>query len=141
VRPGGARRVTWHGAVLVAVLIAVVLAGAGCTAGTGGRQDAAAAPASTAARSSASPVPTPQPFAYALSTHCGVDEMRIGSTYFAADHPLTAEHRAPAGWDNPEQHGTMTLLSPTRAVFRDDRGHEVSFHARAGATSFSFLCD
>jgi hypothetical protein len=124
------------------VLVAVALVGAGCTADSGGSQRYAARasmPTQSVARSSASPAA--EPFAYDLSTHCGIREARIGSTYFAADHPLVVEFRAPASWDNPEQHGTMTLLSPSRAVFRDDPGHEVYFSAREGATSFSFLCD
>ena len=45
----------------------------------------------------------------------------------------------PAGWGNPSQQGTMTLLSPARAVFRDDAGHQVLFWLRLGATLFKCL--
>jgi len=33
----------------------------------------------------------------------------------------------------------MTLLSPARAVFRDDAGHQVLFWLRLGATLFKCL--
>lgn len=97
-----------------------------------GASPAAAAPAPA---SSAPPAP------YVLLTHCGIDEARIGDTYYEADHPLLVDYGPPAGWDNPEQTGTMTLLSSSRAVFRDDAGHTVYFHARPGATTFKQLCD
>jgi hypothetical protein len=36
--------------------------------------------------------------------------------------------------------GTMTLLSPAEAVFRDHAGHQVQFRLRPGATAFKHLC-
>lgn len=79
---------------------------------------------------------------YELYTHCGVDEALVDGIYFEADRPLIGEaSSAPPGWDNPYQRGTMTLPEPGRAVFRDDRGHEVTFHSRPGATGFKRLCD
>lgn len=76
-----------------------------------------------------------------LYTHCGIDEARIGSTYFEAEVPLSdGSGNPPEGWDNPTQRGTMTLKSQTEAVFTDDAGHEVHFRARPGASDFKHIC-
>lgn len=81
-------------------------------------------------------------FAFELTTHCGIDEARVGSVYFEAERPLiVGAGNPPAGWANPFQRGTMTLTSASAAVFRDPAGHEVRFLARQGATSFKHLCD
>jgi hypothetical protein len=77
--------------------------------------------------------------AYNLYTHCGIDEAVIGGTYFEAEVPIPEP--LPANWGNPYQPGEMALLSPDRAVFRDEHGHEVRFRARPGATGFKHLCD
>ena len=98
-----------------------------------------AAPSSTHPSSAASPSARSLP--YSLLTHCGIDEARIDQTYYEADHPLVGPGTPPPGWATPYQSGTMTLLGPTRAVFRDDVGHEIWFHARVGATAFKQLCD
>ena len=99
-------------------------------------------PASPAAQPSAAASPvvgSPQP--YHLYTHCGIDEARIGSGYFEAVHPLSdGQGNPPPGWGNPYQQGTMTLLSPATAVFRDHAGHQVQFRLRPGATAFRHLC-
>lgn len=90
----------------------------------------------------AAPPSAARSFPFDLLTHCGVDEAKIGDTYFEAEEPLAGPAAsAPAGWDNPYQRGTMTLLSPDTAVFRDDHGHEVRFRARPGATAFKHICD
>jgi hypothetical protein len=82
---------------------------------------------------------SPQP--YRLYTHCGIDEARIGHRYFEAVRPLTdGAGNPPPGWGNPYQPGTMTLLSPVTAVFRDHAGHRVLFRLRRGATTFRHLC-
>jgi hypothetical protein len=65
------------------------------------------------------------PYPYDLYTHCGVLGADIAGTWFAADPPLVAEYGPPTGWGNPYQPGTLTLLTPQEAVFRDDVGHEV----------------
>jgi hypothetical protein len=72
-----------------------------------------------------------------LYTHCGVREVKIGSVYFTADTPIPDPAQ---GWDNPYQLGTMTLLSPATAEFRDDRGHVVRFHARPGGMDPAMIC-
>jgi hypothetical protein len=116
------------------VVVAVVLAA--CDTGTATHGIKPAGPSHRAA----APVGSAQP--YRLSTHCGIDEARIGSRYFEAAHPLSdGQGNPPAGWGNPFQQGTMTLLSPSEAVFRDDAGHYVRFRLRPGATSFKRLCD
>jgi hypothetical protein len=80
---------------------------------------------------------------YQLLTHCGIDEARIGGRYFEAVHPLSdgQGNPPPAGWGNPSQLGTIALLSPTEALFRDHAGHRVLFRLRPGATTFKHLCD
>ncbi|MEU2118106.1 hypothetical protein ABZ567_21260 [Streptomyces sp. NPDC016459] len=76
-----------------------------------------------------------------LYTHCGIREARIGSTYFEAETPLSdGSGNPPAGWDNPIQHGTMSLNSETEAIFTDDAGHVVKFRARPDGSAFKHLC-
>ncbi|MER7763448.1 hypothetical protein [Streptomyces sp. NPDC097619] len=78
---------------------------------------------------------------FELYTHCGIDEARVGTTYFEAETPLSdGSGNPPEGWDNPVQRGTMTLESATAAVFTDEAGHEVRFRARPGATAFKRIC-
>jgi hypothetical protein len=127
------RCLRWAGLPIVAV-VAVVLAA--CDTGTAAHVTKPAGPSPTAAATVGSAQP------YRLYTHCGIDEARIGSRYFEAVHPLSdGQGNPPAGWGNPYQQGTMTLLSPSKAVFRDDAGHQVQFRLRPGATSFKRLCD
>ncbi|MFE5941640.1 hypothetical protein [Streptomyces sp. NPDC056480] len=85
--------------------------------------------------------PTVRTIPFELYTHCGIDEARIGSTYFEAETPLSdGSGNPPDGWDNPTHRGTMTLKSATEAVFTDEAGHEVKFRARPGATAFKRIC-
>jgi hypothetical protein len=97
-----------------------------------------AGPARPSPASAAAQAP-PRPFQ--LYTHCGIDEARIGNRYFEAVRPLSdGQGNPPAGWGNPYQPGTMTLLSPSTAVFRDRAGHRVQFRLRPGATKFRHVC-
>lgn len=102
--------------------------------------------AAALATSPATPAPDrapthPRSFPHRLSTHCGIDETRIGKTYYEAETPLVQDPPGPPpGWDHPAQAGTMTLLPDTTAVFRDDRGHEVRFRPRPGARDFARPC-
>jgi len=101
-----------------------------------------AGPVATTGGPSAALAPARSARPYQLLTHCGIDEARIGSRYFEAVHPLSDGHgNPPAGWGNPFQQGTMTLLSPTSALFRDHAGHHVRFRLRPGATTFKHLCE
>ncbi|SEC70443.1 hypothetical protein SAMN05216483_2232 [Streptomyces sp. 2131.1] len=114
-------------AVVAVVLAAGVLTGCG-TAGGDDEEPVRSAPSGRA-------VP------FDLYTHCGIDEARIGSTYFVAETPLSdGSGNPPEGWGNPTQRGTMTLKSDSEAVFTDDAGHEVHFRARQGASAFKRLC-
>jgi hypothetical protein len=78
---------------------------------------------------------------YNLYTHCGVSEARLGNRYYMAVRPLSdGAGNPPAGWDNPYDAGTMTLVSATEAVFTDGVGHSVVFKVRPGARAFLRLC-
>ncbi|MFJ6463599.1 hypothetical protein ACIQM0_21670 [Streptomyces sp. NPDC091387] len=97
-------------------------------------------PAAQATRS-AQGAPAARTIPFDLLTHCGIDEARIGKTYFEASIPLSdGSGNPPRGWGNPTQHGTMTMTSGTEAVFTDDAGHEVHFRARPAANTFKHLC-
>jgi hypothetical protein len=119
------------GAVMAVVLTA-------CGSGPAAQPTTPASP-STAGTIAAAAAGPARP--YQLYTHCGIDEARIGSRYFEAVHPLSdGQGNPPPGWGNPYQPGTMTLLSPAEAVFRDHAGHQVQFRLRPGATAFKHLC-
>ncbi|MFD9045541.1 hypothetical protein [Streptomyces zaomyceticus] len=123
------------GHIIVALTLALV-AGAvtGCTKADGGAEAVRATPTARA-------TPSPRAIPFELYTHCGIDEARIGSTYFEAETPLSdGSGNPPDGWGNPTQRGTMTLKSATEAVFTDDAGHEVKFRARPGARAFKHIC-
>jgi hypothetical protein len=122
------------------LVIAAVTVGIGIVVGVtqSTRPEASSLAASTSP--SAGPIGG-QSVPYQLYTHCGIDEALIGDVYFEADQPLMVEYGPPPGWGNPEQSGRMTVLDDAHAVFRDDVGHEVHFHARPGATDFKLLCD
>ncbi len=121
------------GPPMAGAVVAVILAACG---GPAAPVAGPAGPSATEAAYAGRPQP------YQLYTHCGIDEARIGDHYFAAVHPLSDGHdNPPPGWGNPYQQGTMTLLSPAGAVFRDNAGHQVQFRLRPGATAFKHLCD
>ena len=73
------------------------------------------------------------PVPYVLYTHCGIHGADIGGVWFAADPPLVEDDGPPDGWGDPDQPGTLTLLSATAAVFTDDLGHEVRLRADESA--------
>jgi hypothetical protein len=115
-------------AVVTGVLVA-------CGSGPAARVTSPARASATAAAAVGSPQP------YQLYTHCGISEARIGNRYFEAVHPLSdGQGNPPPVWGNPYQQGTMTLLSPAEAVFRDHAGHQVQFRLRPGATAFKHRC-
>lgn len=119
----------------VAILAGAAMVLAACDGGTATQPATRAAPSRTAAAATGSARP------YLLYTHYGIDEARIGNRYYQAVHPLSdGQGNPPAGWGNPYQRGTMTLLSPDEALFRDDAGHQVLFRLRAGARSFQYVC-
>ena len=115
------------------VTLAILLAACGSGRGSPAARPATASSDRLAVAGPARP--------YRLYTHCGIDEARIGNRYFEAAHPLTdGAGNPPAGWGNPYQQGTMTLLSPSTTVFRDTFGHHVVFRLRPGARSFKHVC-
>jgi hypothetical protein len=74
---------------------------------------------------------------YELYTHCGIDEASVNGIFYEAETPIPEPLQ---GWGNPYQVGTMTLVSPSEVIFRDDLGHVVRFRARPGATAFKRVC-
>lgn len=129
-------------AALAAAAAALAAALAGCADRDAGRDAPRVALPTAPAPSVRFPTaPAPTSIPYELYTHCGIDEALIGSTYFEAETPLSGgAFNPPPDWDNPTQRGTMTLLSPTSAVFTDPAGHEVRFRARVGADDFKRVC-
>jgi hypothetical protein len=122
------------GAVTVGAVAGLVVA-CGSTSSPHVTQTRPAAPKAAATTVTAKSVP------YDLYTHCGIDEARIGNRYFVAVHPLSdGSGNPPAGWGNPYQAGTMTLVSPTEAVFTDSAGHRVVFRVQPGAKAFLHVC-
>jgi hypothetical protein len=92
----------------------------------------AAADATAAGEELALPSPVEVGVAYPfdLYTHCGIDGADIGGVWFAPDPPLDEDASSwPAGWGNPYQRGTLTLVSADEAVFRDDTGYELRLRA------------
>ncbi|MCW2682091.1 MAG: hypothetical protein JWP33_4 [Blastococcus sp.] len=104
------------------------------SADTDADTDEGAAEAPPGALTLPAPVDLGVPHPFDLYTHCGVLGADIDGLWFAADPPLAEEHRPPAGWDDPYQRGTLTLLAPGEAVFRDDVGHELRLVAAPGST-------
>ena len=106
-------------AAIAAVPLATVLAGCGSTSSP------AAPPSPTAA---AATTTAPKPVPYDLYTHCGIDYAQVGNRYYKATPPLSdGSGNPPPGWGNPYQAGTLTVISPTQAVFTDNAGHRVVF--------------
>jgi hypothetical protein len=96
------------------------------------RAAAGAASDSAEALSSLPEVGVGHPFD--LPTHCGIRGAEVAGVWFAADPPLVAEgDRPPAGWADPFQPGTLTLVTADAAVFADAAGHEVRLHADEAA--------
>src|SRR5947209_1545431 len=66
----------------------------------------------TAARTTA-----PKSVPYNLYTHCGIAYAKVGNRYYQASVPLSdGSGNPPSGWGNPYQQGTLTFVSPTRAI-------------------------
>jgi hypothetical protein len=125
------------------LLVTACASGANFAEGSAGQQTGptnagatgASAPPAAPSASAANSMP------YNLYTHCGIDEARINGRFYEAARPLSdGNSNPPPGWGNPYQHGTMTLASPSEAVFTDSAGHRVVFKVRAGATGFKHVC-
>jgi hypothetical protein len=68
---------------------------------------------------------------YRLLTHCGVHSAKVnGSTFFAQPPLDDGNGNPPAGWGNPYDDGSLTLVDEHTAVFRDPAGHTARFTDR-----------
>lgn len=117
----------------VFVVGATMLVLAGCAGSSSGTALTKTAPTPNA-------TPSPKALAFRLYTHCGIDEARIGSSYYEAVHPMVESGNPPMGWGDPYQQGTMTLSPPNEAIFTDQTGHRVVFRLRPHATAFKHIC-
>ena len=139
-RRGLARRQGTLAGPLLACAAAVLLT-AGCARGEAVTGEPGPVTAPAVAGTGAGTAAAARSMAYDLYTHCGVDEAKIGARFYEAVTPLSdGNGNPPAGWGNPYQAGTMTLVSATEAVFTDKAGHRVVFAVRPGATAFRQLC-
>lgn len=130
------------GAGAVAIGLAAGIVAVACE-GTASPQTAGLAHGGGASRSAVttSAITSGKSRPYNLYTHCGVSEARIGGRYYKATHPLSdGSGNPPAGWGNPYQAGTMTMVSVQKAVFTDRAGHRVVFDLRPGASAFLTVC-
>lgn len=102
--------------------------------GCGGAQRAAG----TISGSSPSTSPA---VSYSLYTHCGIDWARIHARWYRASPPLSdGSGNPPRGWGNPDQQGTIRMISSTEAEFTDSAGHHVRFILQPGATGPAQVC-
>jgi hypothetical protein len=70
-----------------------------------------------------------QSYPYELYTHCGIEFEGFSGRWWQAETPLSDGHgNPPAGWGDPKQAGTMTLVAPDEAVFRAEGLPELRFH-------------
>jgi hypothetical protein len=119
-------------------MMRVVAAAAGMLilAGCGGAQRAAGGvPLSGSSASTSHAVP------YSLYTHCGIDWARIHGRWYRARPPLSdGSGNPPSGWGNPDQPGTIRMISSTEAEFTDSAGHHVRFVRQPGAAGPAQVC-
>ena len=116
----------WAPAVTAVALAALVTAACGSGASSG--MIGYSAPHSATATSTAPLKTAPKTVPYDLYTHCGIEYARVGNHYYKATTPLSdGSGNPPSGWGNPYQPGTLTLVTPTKAIFTDKAGHRVVF--------------
>ena len=136
--PPGLRQPTHRARAVVGAAAAVLIVGGGVWVAVQPSQPGSGpAPTAPPAASSSVTPPPPVTIPYELYTHCGIDEAKVGDSFYEADPPIPEPLD---GWGNPMQTGTMTLVSPTVVVFRDDLGHVVQFRLRPGAKEFKHIC-
>jgi hypothetical protein len=145
----------WRAPALVAAAVVAVVSGTVWLVAGEGHEGpvAASAPVSTGPTDEATPeqadasaqsgptvasaplaVPAPAEvgveYPFDLYTHCGVLGADVAGTWFAADPPLVeGAATPPAGWGNPYQRGTLTLVTSSEALFRDEAGHDLRLSA------------
>ncbi len=75
-------------------------------------------------------------YRYTLSTHCGLDRhIDFDGSLWDFSGPGTVDggiESAPAGFNNPFDHGTMRLVSDDDAEFRSEQGLIVEYNRREG---------
>jgi hypothetical protein len=78
---------------------------------------------------------------FEVYTHCGVESARIDGVWWHAKPPLYNQRQSgpPAGWGDPYQRGTLTMVSDDRAVF-EALGQQVVF-VRAPDNQPVRICD
>ena len=81
-----------------------------------------------------------KPYDYTMYTHCGAQEMKFDDRYWRAAPVGAPPANAPFDWADPQQPGTVTLISESEAVF-EAKGSEMRFVLRPGATGFERICD
>ena len=120
-------------ALSVTALSVVVVLTVGCTSTDGGSVEATPTETLRSTESSNEPSdipsdPAPSGKQFEVYTHCGVESTRINGAWWHAKPPLYNKGRSgpPAGWGDPYQTGTLTMVSADRAVF-EALGHWVLF--------------
>lgn len=78
-----------------------------------------------------------------LYTHCGIDDLQFEGQWYERVEGLLDDGSGnpPAGWDNPEQEGTITRVDEATLVFSDAAEHREEFVLRVGATGPKQSCD
>jgi hypothetical protein len=138
--PGLRRPVRRAPAIAAAAAVVVTAAGAWAVFQSEAPQAPPISTTSTPSTPSTPPSATSQQpvvIPYELYTHCGIDDASVNGIFYEAETPIPEPLQ---GWGNPYQMGTMTLVSPSEVIFRDDLGHVVRFRARPGATAFKRVC-
>ena len=79
---------------------------------------------------------------YSLYTHCGILSLTANGHVYYTQPPLgDGSGNPPAGWGNPYDAGTITVLGAHRLEFHDSAGHKASFtDVPAGPTPTLFPC-
>jgi hypothetical protein len=80
---------------------------------------------------------------HVLFTHCGIEQTDFGGRDWVAEPILADGNRnPPAGWGNPTEPGTMTLVSTDRAEFRSRDGQRTAtFRPRAATDPPATTCE
>lgn len=78
-----------------------------------------------------------------LYTHCGIDELQFEDQWYERVGGVLDDGSGnpPAGWDNPEQEGTIERVDVSTLVFTDGAGHREEFVLREGANGPKQTCD
>lgn len=80
---------------------------------------------------------------FTLYTHCGIDELQFEDQWYERVGGVLDDGSGnpPAGWDNPEQDGTIARFDESTLIFTDRAGHREEFVLREEATGPKRTCD